>query len=301
MMDIEWILFSKDRTLQAKSCILSFTAISDVTAGDITMLYVDSAEISYEPLKKEFPCRFVKQTNNFYEDIVGILRNTSKPFVSFMVDDLIFRDCFTAAEITALMQKYHDLDSFSLRLGKNIKDGHPPEFEKIGNKILSWKTTPGLGTSWNYFWELTGAIYRREMVLDYMKKCPADKVTFPNPLEFLYYDIIPNVFASSRGVLRTLKHPKYLLWKLFRQSEMSKRIACYEKSRAFTQGVNMVASMGVDYDTYIAPQKMHKLFLEGYRIDFECLKDVHNIKPNAGRQYFRLVGPGGEIHSLSVF
>ena len=153
---------------------------------------------------------------------------------------------------------------------------------------------------------LIGAVQKRrkkirEMALDYMKQCPADKMTFPNPMEFLYYDIVPNILASSRGAFSILKHPKYLLWKLFRQSAMSKRIACYEKSRVFTQGVNLVASRDINYEAYITPKKMHELFLKGYRIDFECLKDVQNVKPNAGRQYFRLVGTGGEIHPLSVF
>lgn len=300
MHDIQWILFSKHRTLQAASCIQSLTALSDVAAEDITVLYVDSVEIDYAPLQRAFPCRFVRQ-NDFYGNVMEILGSASTPFVSFLVDDLIFRSRFTAAHISGLLHTHADLDSFSLRLGKNIEDGRPPEFERLEDDVLSWETAPEIGTSWNYFWELTGGIYRRAMVLAYMEQCPPHIVTFPNPLESYYYAVAPNALMSSRGVLATLKHPKYIYWNLFQRAAMTKRIACYEQSIAFTQGVNLVANRSITYDAYISPQQLHVLFLEGYRIDFQCLHDVQNTKPNPGKQYFRLLGPHGEEHSLSVF
>lgn len=94
MTDIQWVLFSKNRTLQAKSCINSLISLSDVDPEDITVLYTDSDDISYEQLKKEFSCRFVKQTD-FYKDIIDIVKGSPKSFIGFMVDDLIFRRTFS--------------------------------------------------------------------------------------------------------------------------------------------------------------------------------------------------------------
>lgn len=300
MSDIQWILFSKHRTLQAASCVQSLTTLSDVAAEDITVLYVDSAEIDYTPLRQTFPCRFVRQTH-FYNDVMRVVRSASSPFVSFLVDDLIFRERFSATQVSALLHRYSDLDAFSLRLGMNIEDGRPPMFKMLEPGVRVWSTTPGIGTSWNYFWELTGGIYRRATVLAYMEQCPPHIVTFPNPLESYYYAVVPNTLMSSRGVLATLRHPKYAYWKCFRRTAMRKRIACYEKSLAFTQGINVVADRRINYDTHITPQQLHALYLMGYRIDFHCLSGIRNTKPNPGRQYFRLVDSHGARHPLSMY
>lgn len=296
MANIEWIIFSKCRTLQLKSCISSLVTLSDVIPQDITVLYSDSKSISYKPIKKEFSCRFIRQTD-FYQNLMDILRNTPKSFISFIVDDLIVRDYFSSAQIEGLMHRHKDLDCFSLRLGKNIKDGKTPEFEELEPDILSWKTARGLGTSWNYFWEISSSIYRKEHMLDYLQKCSGKVISFPNPLESHYYGIMPNLAVGSRGALGILRRPRYLLWSLFYPERMTKRMSCYKKSRAFTQGINMVAGRKCDYKTYITPEKLHELFLQGYKIDFKCLKDVHNERPNAGPKYLRIVGPGGRVYS----
>lgn len=300
MHDIQWILFSKHRTLQAASCIQSLTTLSDVAAEDITVLYVDSAEIDYAPLQRAFPCQFVRQTN-FYSDVLRAVRNATSPFIAFLVDDLIFREHFSAARTSVLLHRYSDLDAFSLRLGMNIEDGRPPRFEILEPDVRAWNTAPGLGTSWNYFWELTGGIYRREMVLAYLERCPPHIVTFPNPMESYYYAVMPNTLMSSRGMLATLRHPKYLYWRLFQRKATTKRMACYEKSIAFTQGVNLVANRSITYDTHVSPQQLHALYMMGYRIDFHCLSGIRNTKPNPGRKYFRLVDAHGARHPLSIY
>jgi hypothetical protein len=300
MSDIEWIMFSKNRTLQAKSCIVSLAALSETMPQEITVIYVDSKTIDYEPLKRQFTCRFIRQTD-FYQDVMDVLRHTSKPLIGFIVDDLIFRERFSCQQIANLIERHKDLDCFSLRLGRNIKDGKAPMFKGLEPGVISWDTAKGLGKSWNYFWEVSGSIYRKVIVLDYLERCSSKEITFPNSLEFHYYKIIPNFSIGRGGILEILTHPRYLLWALFYPLRRIKRMACYEKSRAFTQGINMVAGRGISYDTYIATEKLHELFLGGYRIDFECLKDVQNDRPNAGRKYFRLRGPNGEIHPLSLF
>ncbi|MBN1872532.1 MAG: hypothetical protein JW800_08170 [Candidatus Omnitrophica bacterium] len=300
MANIQWILFSKNRTLQAKSCLTSLKSLSDVKDEDIAVLYVDSEKISYSRLLEQFRCTFKKQVN-FYKDLTDIVLSRERPYIAFMVDDLIFRDRLSAYEISEVMNRCSDLDCFSLRLGKNIVDGRSPVFDRVGGNTISWKTSPGLGASWNYFWELSGSVYRRHTVTEYFKRLEESQITFPNPLEFIYYKMVPNFYIGSKSLFRTLIYPQYWFWRMFCPQKMVRRIACYEKSRAFTQGINLVAGRKIDYDTYAQPEKLHELFLQGYTIDFDCLKDVKNTRPNAGRQYLRIVGPHGEVHPLSVY
>jgi hypothetical protein len=297
MPDIEWILFSKQRTLQAKSCLLSLTALSDVRPEEITVLYVESADIRYDELKRQLPCRYVRQ-QNFYQDVLGIVADSAQPLVGFLVDDLIFREAFSSREIIELMAAHPELDCFSLRLGRHIVDGPAPAFDLLRPGVLTWKTAPGLGRTWNYFWELSSSIYRRSHVLHYLHRCRPEMITFPNPMEYVYYRMMPNVYPIAGPALRT--RARHVLWAAFCSAARIKKMACFEKSRAFTQGINLVADRGRAYDTLLEPVKLHALFLQGHVIDFSSLKDIANPKPNAGRAYFRLLGPDGAVHPASV-
>ena len=299
MPRIDWIIFSKERTLQLKSCIKSLTSLSDVKQEEITVLYLDSEAVSYESLKKEFACNFVRQ-KDFYQDLSSIVNSSDKGLVSFIVDDVIFRDKFSVDRIGGLFDKYKELDCFSLRLGKNIKDRRPPRFEWLEDGILTWNTARGLGVSWNFFFEISGSVYRKNHISEYLRQCQPKKITYPNPFEYYYYRIFPNFAVASKGKWRILKHPNYLVWLVLNRKDMVKKMACFEKSRSFTQGIN-VTYKDPKYKTYLTVEKMHELYLKGYEIDFISLKNAPNVKPNAGRQYFRIVDAGGNKHPLSLY
>lgn len=303
MSKIQWILFSRDRTLQAKSCIKSLVHFASISAEDITVLYDDSEKVSYDPLKKEFACRFVKQKKDgdFYSTIRNVINGIRKPYVSLLVDDLIFRDSVDCAMIERIMDRRPDVDAFSLRLGKNIKLGPIPDFEELEPGILTWKTERGLGKHWNIFMEISSSIYRREAILEYLNRCTESDIKYPNDVEIHYQRITPNHYVTSLGVKCLLRHPQYFLWSLFAREKMSKRYACYEKSRSFTQGINMAAPDQQNFDIVVTTEKLHELYNKGYWIDYDCLKDIENSEPNAGVNYFRLVGPNNEIHPLSIY
>ena len=298
--DIHFILLSKNRTLQAYSCIRSLLDMADdLTEGDISVVYADSPGIPYGPLIDKLRCRFIRQTH-FYQNIVDAVSHAGKPFIGFIVDDVIYRDSFLAGHIARLLKENTSLDSFSLRLGRHITDTIDPEFEPIEDNVFTYKTQAGLGRTWNYFWELDSSIYRANHVLDYLKRCRADEITFPNPLESVYYKHMPNFMAGRAAGPRGLpSRVRYLFWKMATPMSMVKKVAFFEHSKAVNQGVNLVADIGIPRKEYISPLKLHALFLKGYYIDPSPLHDIQNQSPHLGPKYFRLINDKGEIYPLS--
>ncbi len=276
------IVFSKCRTLQLKSLLLSLRHFSDVDESDICVLYTTTEDISYQPLIDTFGCRFVEE-HAFLDDVTNLVSDDAADYVSFMVDDLICRDAFSLRHVEQFLDGHPDVDCFSLRLGRHIADEPAPDFSVRGDGVLVWDTAAQLGTSWRYFWELSSSVYRREQVLGYLGKCDPRKVTFPNPLEFNYYALCPSHLIPGSG------------WKLLARRALflgrsrTNRMACFERSKCFTQGVNLVAARQIDYETLHEPQALHEKMLEGFVIDYRPLQTVENRKPNAGSTHFRLV------------
>jgi hypothetical protein len=200
-----------------------------------------------------------------------------------MVDDLICRDKVDFAMIEKLLNERADIDAFTLRLGKNIKCGQEPEFTELKNDILLWDTRDGQGRHWNYFWEMCCTIYRRPLVEEYLSKCRDDKETFPNPFESHYYSCMPSSRKSKSMLVRLVNGLRFMF------KRQTNRVACYRKSRCFTQGVNLVADIGQDREEFFDPESLHKKMLEGYIVDFKSIRDAENEVPNPGREYFKLV------------
>ena len=199
MRKTEIIIFSKNRTLQLKSLLLSLKDNSDIREEWINIIYIEDINISYKSLIDQFNCNFVLQTD-FLSDLTNIINNSKSNYVLFMVDDLIFRDGFRLKEIEKFMDKYKDVDCFSLRLGKNIKDAGKTDFSIRDGSILVWDTSYKLGYAWKYFWEVSSSIYRIEHVVKYLNKCNVRKISFPNPFESHYYSCMPSCIGN--GLLR---------------------------------------------------------------------------------------------------
>ena len=277
------IIFSKNRTLQLKSLLKSIQHYSDIHENEITILYKTDPGINYEPLISEFKCNFVKQKNDFVEDLNNIIRFSHKEYVMLLVDDLIFKDTFSLREIESFLNNNTDVDCFSTRLGTNISGGNMPDFEFYDDKILIWQTNPMLGNIWNFFWELSSSIYRKPLVLRYLKKCDRSKVTYPNPLETYYYSQIPNYLRSKKLLNRIFISLKFIL------SDKTNRMSCFKKSKSFTHGLNLVADRGIINTDSQSPLKLHEKMEDGYIIDYYSIFRVDNEWPNTGTKYFQLI------------
>jgi hypothetical protein len=282
MSNTDIIIFSKHRTLQLRSLLKSIGHYSDISEDEITVLYVESEDIPYNDLRSEFQCRFVPQ-GSFLHDLRKIVDESSADYVCWMVDDLIFKDSFSMRAVESILDRNPDIDCFSLRLGRNIKDGTPPEFSMREDGVLVWETRRRPTKAWDKFWEVSGSIYRKELVSEYLRKCNPENVSYPNPLESHYSVRMPSRFRPKS------RWKKLLLDIRFLASDNSHRMGCFEWSKCFTQGVNLVAEREIDYQTMASPQELHQKMKDGFIIDYRSIHGVENVWPNAGRKYFRLV------------
>ncbi len=274
------IIFSKNRTLQLKSLLLSLRHFSDFDEKSIHVIYKADSGMDYCELEKSFACNFIRQ-GNFLEDLRSVVNSSDSDYIWFMVDDLIYRDRFSVTEIESFLDSNGDIDAFCLRLGKNVKKGAQPGFQERGAGILVWDTERGLGRYWNYFWELCSSIYRRGHVIEYLSKCRPEKETFPNPFEFHYYACMPN--SRTEGLLSLFLKLRFP----FRKS--GSRIACYERSKCFIHGVNLVAELADDRKESFSPQELHLKMLDGYLIDFKSSDFPELDTPSPGDKFFKLV------------
>jgi hypothetical protein len=277
------VIFSKNRTLQLKSLLRSLRENSDMDDAEIDVIYTTESGIPYESLMSQFACRFVRQ-GDFLADVSGAIEGSDCSYVLFMVDDLICRDTFSLRRVESLLDRRSDIDCFSLRLGRNIQDGAAPDFESADadDDILVWDTKPSLGRTWRYFWEVSSSLYRRDLVQRYIRRCHPGKINYPNPFESHYYSCMPSHIGG---------HPVKRLIRGIRSIGVRRpgRMACFERSKCFTQGVNLVAQRNIDYQTLFEPQVLHDKMEEGFVIDYESLREIENTRPNVGSKYFQLV------------
>lgn len=277
------IIFSKDRTLQLKSLLLSIRANYDIPEEDISVIFKNSEpEISFDPLLEEFKCNFVKQ-RDFLADIKNIVASADSEYFQFMVDDLIVKDEISTSQVEKFMDEHQDVDAFCFRMGKNIDVGKQPEFHAHGNGILTWETAEDLGKHWNYCWDVSSSLYRKKIVTDYLKKCRHDRETFPNPFEDHYYTCMPTTNPRPSLFVNIINAIRFCCRK------KSMKIACFEESKCFTQGVNLVADIEDNREQQFDPVSLHQKMIEGYIIDFKSLKRINPSQPNAGHTYFQLI------------
>ena len=281
-MSTDIIIFSKNRTLQLKSLILSMLHYTDIEQKSINVLYTsDIDSISYESLIEEFPdINFIKE-KNFLTDLKTIVKESDSEYFEFMVDDLIFRAECSYKDVEVFLAAHSDVDSFCPRMGKNIQVTPKPELKEYEEGFIGWDTSEELGAEWNYAWDMSSSLYRRNLVEDYLSKCRDDKETFPNPFEDHFYQCIPNTrpHAFPWNILCGLRF-------LFRKRYM--RIFAYPETVAFTQAVNGVATIDHTVQETFSPEGLHRKMNEGYIVDYFELKDVLPPHPNMAGEFFYL-------------
>lgn len=283
------IIFSKDRTLQLKSLLLSIQAFTDIEDHEICVSYLETPPISYDHLKSNFSCKF-KARQYFLEDMRAIVDDTEAEYVLFMVDDLIVREHFSLRAIEHFLDNHSFVEGFSLRLGLNIEDGIKPEFKQDREGILYWKTQAGLGNIWNYFWDLSCSLYRKKLVKKFLHDCSPEKVDYPNPMEWTYYHLYPSFVGSwKRRLIARLLHPL---------ASKTNWYASFDNTKCFTQGVNKVIDLDDAFQTTYTTEELHEKMLEGYVVDFSQLKEIPLKWPNPGPKHFKLTMEATLMDSL---
>jgi hypothetical protein len=281
-VNIDFILFSKLRTLQTRSLLLSLRHYTNLPEERIRVLYVEDEKIRYDRLQEEFSCRFVQQ-GDFLADVRRLVAESTATYLGFLIDDTICRDRFSLARVEQILDANPDLDAFSLRLGENITHGGPqPHFLPSRDEdLLVWDTTRGQGRYWNYFWEISASVYRRSLVERYLARCRPDRENYPNPFESHFFTCMPNTTAG--GLVRAVNSLRFLGHK------HSHRMACFHRSKCLTQGINKVGATANRGDTIHTPKELHRMMEEGMIVDFHSLHEAPVTNPNADYQFFRLI------------
>ena len=258
------IIFSKNRTLQLKSLILSMLHYTDINLKNIYVIYkCDSETISYKSLIDEFKSvNFIKE-GMFLQDVKNIIKNSTTDYFQFMVDDLIVRTSYTYKDIESLLDSEANIDSVAPRMGLNITvEPKPEKFIEYSNGFISWQTDSNLGAEWNYCWDMSSSIYRRKLVETYLIRCRPTKEFFPNPFEDHFYQCMPTT-RKSTCIVNIINAIRFLF------SKKSITIACMKESLVFVQNVNEVAAIDNPGKDKYTPEFLHKKMMDGYIVDYE--------------------------------
>jgi len=199
-----------------------------------------------------------------------------------MVDDTISRAKFHLPRAEEILDRRPDIQAFSFRMGRNITHGgKQPDFSKIDADILVWDTARSIGRYWNYFWEITGSLYRRETVAAYLAKCRPHRENFPNPFEDHFYTCMPT--TSPFGIAKPVNAVRFF------GRRKSHRLACFQSSKCFTQGINKVSASNNKGITKHTPEELHGMMQHGMVLDFTGITDDELNTPNASDRFLNLV------------
>jgi glycosyltransferase involved in cell wall biosynthesis/predicted SAM-dependent methyltransferase len=262
------VIFSKNRAMQLDAALKSFYShCSDPGEIKMNVLYAVSGRHAeqYKQLAAEYAdVNFIKE-DNFRTQLLNIVNGTD--YILFLVDDNIFVNDLSMAEIIKSLNENTDSIGFSLRLGRNTGFCYPknsiqhlPHFSQVkpGILIYDWTTAH---LDFNYPLEVSSSLYRTSEVLPVLEKAQYKN---PNTLE--------GVFAEVRGYYAG--HRQKLL--------------CFESSAAFCIPVNKVQEdvpnrSGSDaaYDA----ESLADMFDRGERIDISVF---NGFVPSACHQEVEL-------------
>ncbi len=255
-LQIEGVVFSKDRPLQLAATLGSFLDQMH-GAGPLQVLYAASSlryERAYEELQSEFgpPKILWQRETSFRLDLVRLLASIRSSTMFFLVDDIVFVEPVAMAELAKL-----DPQQFivSLRLGKNLdycymasSKQRLPTLESLGGSVplLSWKWCDG-DWDWGYPLSLDGHFFSTSQL---RVMASLTEYSAPNSFEGSL-QAFSGVFECLNGV-------------------------CYEKSRLVNIPHNKVQSENRNRSQGHSAEDLLRAWEEGYRIDFQSLYGFNN-------------------------
>lgn len=263
------VIFSKDRAMQLDACLQSFSIncrdMQDIDLKVIWICSTPSNEKQYKELANTYPAiEFIRQLD-FESQVLSTLAGYE--YVLFLVDDCIFVREFSIRNIIESLKSNPNALGFSLRLGTNINYCYPlgcrqqlPDITTIQNDFLKYDWTTAQH-DFAYPLEVSSSVFQVEDIIFALK----NHFNNPNTLEMH--------LNNSKIIFNA--HKKYLL--------------CPKYSYGFCIPVNKVQETfnnraGETY--YYSPDKLGKMFMDGYRIDVEQYK---GFIPNACHQEMELM------------
>lgn len=258
---ISIICFSKDRPLQLEGYIQSVLFYSGLQQQALSILYADSPATSYSVLIEKYPLiNWVRETD-FHSDLSRLIA-IAHDYVLLGCDDVFFTDHFDPGIPLKLLANDSDLFGFSLRLGLNLN--WLPDL-RIDGDVAQWLWRMAPPGNWDYPWDVSASIYRREFIADYLRETPA--ATNPNRLEGYLAD-------SCRDDARAI----------------GSKLACFKRSKCLTLTVNRVQDeypneFDNSEETDIAT--LYRFHISGQQLDWPSFYQVENRLIHVDSKYFR--------------
>lgn len=241
------LVFSKDRALQLELCIHSLVHHWSDTAPIVVLYAASNArhEAQYRTLASEYSGVTFQRQGDFRPDIEAILAQWQH--VCFVVDDTIFTHAFSLERAAAAIGKRGAL-GFSLRLGKNVTHGGPPESEPFrlpschgGPNILSWRwSEAGEDRGFGYPLEISSSVYPTATIRAMTARYRYDS---PNQLEAVLHEC--------------------------RKGHEHEPMLCYSHSVAFSAVWN-TTQQGKAYSCGMTAEQMADAFDAGKRLDWKA-------------------------------
>ena len=248
------VVFSKDRPLQLEATLSSFyrrCADADAVALSVLFTCSDEAQWSaYASLSREFPrVDFVRETD-FRGDLLALLAGGD--LVLLLVDDTIFTQPFTLAEVKSALGDHPDALGFSLRLGHNTTYCYSrdvaqklPRFEQVQADTMKFDWTCA-ELDFGHPLEVSSSVYR-----------VADLLPLLNALPFHHPNSLEELIARSTGALR----------------EQRQALLCFTRSVAFSAPLNRVQSSHPNRASAraeLSPAALLARFVGGERVDVDA-------------------------------
>lgn len=203
---LHFIIFSKNRPSQIDLLIRS---IKKMIKGNfsISVIYTYSNKIFLEGYRKLIELNkdiefLSEKKGHLKSQILNVIKNSDSKYISLLVDDIVFINKFEIEQITKLLK---NLDTFSLRLGKNIKWSYAnqkvqiqPNFifnNKKKNNFLIWDSKKNINLGdWSYMFSLDGNIFHNTELFLITKLIRFDT---------------PNQYETQGNILASLLFRKY--------------------------------------------------------------------------------------------
>jgi hypothetical protein len=267
------VIFSFNRAMQLDALLNSLLyCCRDPGMLDVNVIYKTTGgqhEQNYALLEhtrgSEKNITFLRETS-FKDDLLGIIPSTPKirlrPFkqsdpryILFLVDDCLFVEHFSIADMLRALKTSPKSLGFSLRLGRNttryyVKDRPQqlPDFSAHNSDVVKFNWV-NANAYFGYPLEISSSLYSLDDVSPLLRG-----LDYRNPNE------LEAGLASKARKLFSGKKPDLL---------------CYNRSIAFCSPVNMVQTVfdgnRVGRDVNLSVENLADLYAKGYRVDIERL------------------------------
>ena len=160
------ICFSKDRPMQLDAFLASLHFFSSLHFRQISVIYTVSPGFSYDEVIAAYPQVHWIREAGFISDFRRCVE-VSGDFIMLCCDDMLFRDYFTPETIIKALNARPEAFGFSLKLGANL---HSLPRLTIEGELLSWNWRDAVKGEWHFPWDLSGCVYRRDLILSLLDR-----------------------------------------------------------------------------------------------------------------------------------